>query len=75
MVPSIAGFTGLELACIATRSRSISDRSRSLPLTMQVIGSRDRPVASSTAFCLAVPARPRNSETSSRMVISRPLLM
>ena len=35
-------------------------------------GDRDSPVASSTAFCLAVEVRPRNSLTNSRTVRSRP---
>ena len=55
-----------KIAQLQTRSASTAPSATNL-----VSGSRCKPVASSTTFCLALPLRPRNSVTSSRTVRMR----
>jgi hypothetical protein len=73
MIPSASGRTGLLLVAMAwSRDRTASRSNAFAPFSRRDSGARDSPVASRTAFCLAVPLRPRNSVMNSLTVRSRP---
>ena len=64
--------TGLLFSCIAT-NKEVTTSVLMRPLAAsEESGARWRSRRSRTAFCLALPDKPRNSETNSRIVRSRP---